>query len=417
MSNSDSRLTSSDEAVQISVLTDLQISLDQKSEIVYGLSVSGINNQIFIDFLLANPDICNAINPEVLVCSECIDQVKLIYLRNGRSDETLARLLASPYTSQSVHASFDSERKDAASESLLREAFEAELQEDQDKEVFEIYLRTRRPFFLPIFSKQNTEVRDHMIGNLVGGIPFTSEKFTWPKCSHGLLMQPIVQINLRDAGDYLNVDLGGGLVQVWAQQIEGGWPMGKGWPWNEDDENFELRVIPEAELLKSAEPYFDHDTPWNISIEEIEKLDMTGQGKISEHPCLMIHSQSRLDAPRVNSWRHFGSMYTPQYDNSTSTLGEFGFDFGCFFSSEYPTSSVPNPDSEFIPNACYLGGYGGGHGGQNESYPLKMRDGREAQLLFNYRSDGDSYTAVVFSIFYVLDDDGPKFDFHYYRYA
>ncbi len=425
MSELDCRLTSLDEVVRISALADPKMNSDKKSEIVFGLSMSGVNNQLFIDYLLINPEICNDINPEVLISSECADQVKVIYVKHGQCDETLARLLTSLCTSQAVQASFDSDSKDAASESLLRETFEAKIQEDQDRDTFEIYLKTRRPFFLPIFSTQNTEVHDHIIGSLVGGTPFTSENFTWPKCPRGLLMQPIVQINLRDAGNYLNVDLGGGLVQVWARQIEGGWPMGKGWPWNEDDENFDLRVITETELIIKSQPHVEQQAPWKISIERIEELESTGQRQICDHPCLMIHSRARLDSPRVHSWRHFGSMYTPRYDNSTSTLydnststlGEFGFDFGSCFFSEYPIYSVPNPDSDFIQNACYIGGFGGGHGGQNESYPLRMRDGRAAQLLFNYRSEGDSYNAVVFSVNFALDDEAPKFEFQYYRYA
>jgi hypothetical protein len=154
--------------------------------------------------------------------------------------------------------------------------------------------------------------------------------------------------------------------------------------------------------------------PWMISLEELQVL---GEQAINEHPCLMIHSKKKLGNPRVESWRLFGSMFSPRYDNSTSQLGDFSFEFFSTFFSEYPVDDIPNPDSQSIPNACYLGGFGGGRGGQNEPYPLKMRDEREARLLFNYLSEGDSYTAVNLSLFFAVDDRGVDFGFCHYRYT
>jgi hypothetical protein len=230
-------------------------------------------------------------------------------------------------------------------------------------------------------------------------------------------MQPILQIDLTDAGAQLKINLGSGLVQVWAQQIVGGWPMGKGWPFNEDDENFVIRLIPESAFLDIIDEVLLKDVPWLISMEQLENEELQGKRNVCDHPCLMIHSESRISNPRIDSWLHFGSMYTPRYDNSTSMLGEPTFDFGCYFYSEFPVDSVPNPDSDFSFNSCYLGGYGGGNGGQNETYPLKLRNGQESRLLFNYRSEGDSYMAVTFSLYFAINDEVPTFGFHYYRYA
>jgi hypothetical protein len=212
----------------------------------------------------------------------------------------------------------------------------------------------------------------------------------------------------------LGEKLGKGLLQVWARQIEGGWSVGKGWPWNEDDENFEIRIIPEIALGATSDPLLDEQMPWMISIEEFQTHE---DSAVNDHPCLMIHSKARIQNPVINSWRHFGSMFTPRYDNSTSQLGNFSFDFFSSFFSEYPVDDVPNPDSGSIPHACYLGGFGGGHGGQNEPYPLKMRDGRLARSLFTYRSEGDSYTAVIFCLYFAYGEKGVDFGFHHYRYS
>jgi hypothetical protein len=417
MANLEIVLTGSDESAQISTLIASDAEFDQKSELVYGLTLNGVSNPAFIEFLRMNTEFCDSINHEILLHPACPDRIKIIFAQHSQCDEVLARLLTEPGTSRSVQDAFDLKKRDADAEVLLRETFEGLAQEDQDKALLEAYLQERTPFFLPVFANQDITNLEHRTASLIGGVPFTNSEFEWPKGPDRVPMQPIVQINLSDAQACLNLDLRGGLVQVWARQIEGGWEMGKGWPDNEDDDHFLLRVIPKSALQKVSQPLVVGEAPWDKSIEQLEMDVLRSHASINEHPCLIIHSQARIDNPRIDSWRYFGSMFTPRYDNSINMLGEASFDFSVEFFAEYPVESISNPDSGYILNACYLGGYGGGHGGQNEAYPLKLRDGREAQLLFNYRSEGDSYTAVTFSLYFVLDDQGPSFGFQYYRYA
>lgn len=71
---------------------------------------------------------------------------------------------------------------------------------------------------------------EHRMADLVGGIPFTSDAFPWPATPGSWLnMQPIVQINLETAGQCLKLDLGAGLLQVWAFafQMADGQVLGK----------------------------------------------------------------------------------------------------------------------------------------------------------------------------------------------
>lgn len=411
------RVTSLDESIRVSTLAEPGLDVDEKRELIYGLTLAGISDSRLFEFLEADPDSCDAINPDVLVDPACPDRIKVFVLKNSKSNEIRVRLVTAPGLSKAIESAFDPEARDRETETVIRETYSDEAQEDEDKAFIEKYIETRLPFFVPRFEAQDVANPAHRLATLVGGFPFTSEKFPWPRDAAGRHKQPIVQLDLTQAGKVLQVDLGRGLLQVWANQIEGGWPFGKGWPWNKDDANFEVRVIPESSLGDPLDQDDPKDAPWLKSMEQLEKGKWKPEGSIAEHPCLMIHSGSRLLQPRISAWVHFGSMHIPRYDDSADMRGSTTFEFSDFFFSEFPTESIPNPDSGFIPNACYLGGYGGGHGGQNEAYPLRLRDGREARLLFNYRGEGDSYTAVNFSLLFVLDEDGPTFGFQYYRYA
>jgi len=52
------------------------------------------------------------------------------------------------------------------------------------------------------------------LGNMVGGWPYTSEKYPWPGGNDPY--PPFLQLNLKDISCYSNTDLGEGLLQVWA---------------------------------------------------------------------------------------------------------------------------------------------------------------------------------------------------------
>lgn len=410
-------LDNPDEGARIAALVQPEFDADQKFEIIAGLSATGLSDPRFLDFMESNPGASDAINPDALLDPACPEQLVSMFLKYSRSSENLIQVLASPRFKKSLEVAFDPEARETEAEATLRAEFETQAGEPEDRELFDKFLKSKLPAFIPRFEPQDSADLSHRVATLIGGVPFTSSKHPWPRCAANIPKQPIIQVNLAEAGRLLGVDLGKGLVQVWANQIDGGWPTSGGWPFNEDDENFELRLIPVASLLDVPANDQPSVAPWQRSIEELEQEQWNGGLNLADHPCLMLHSERRIENPRVSSWVDFGKMYPPRYGSSLDLLGEATFDFTSLFYADFPVDSVLNPDSGFIPNGAYLGGYGGGYGGQNEAYPLKMRDGRLSRLLLNYRSDGDSYTAVTLALHFFMGKKGPKFGFQYYRYA
>lgn len=80
--------------------------------------------------------------------------------------------------------------------------------------------------------------------DLIGGLPFTSEKFPWPKTPGGdLWMQPILQLDLQNAGALLGIELGSDILQVWGPVAENVKLL------STDIDDFVLRRISKKELL------------------------------------------------------------------------------------------------------------------------------------------------------------------------
>lgn len=404
------RITSPDESVRLSALGETELEMEDKRCLISGLTLASMSDSRLTEFLESNPRVCDDISPDVLTDPACPDWLKAFVLGNCRRDENLIRILGTSGISKVVEEAFDREHREREAVSFFKEIFSDYAHEEGDKEFLKKYLATKLPYFIPRFEPQNFASSGSRLGDLVGGVPYTSAKYPWPECPRGLHKQPIVQIDLANAGRLLKVEFGGGLLQVWANLIEGGWSLGSVFADDEDDEQIEIRVIPQASLREPSDENYPERGPWLESMRELELAERLGERE-SENPCLMRHSESRLLRPRVSSWIHFGSMYLPRF-----ALRPDREDFSVFFFQEFPTESFPNPDSDYIPDMCYLGGFGGGRGGQIEPYPLRLRGGRESRLLFNYQSDGDSYTAVNFSLSFILGDEGPTFGYQHYRH-
>ena len=109
------------------------------------------------------------------------------------------------------------------------------------------YVSEARPFCASIRKPQLLGDPSCRMMDLIGGFPFTSEEFPWPKCgTTGLPMQPIVQLNLRTAGARLGIDLGTDLVQVWGPVANDAKSL------STLRSDFVLRRIPQEKLLTRA---------------------------------------------------------------------------------------------------------------------------------------------------------------------
>jgi hypothetical protein len=286
------------------------------------------------------------------------------------------------------------------------------------KKCIENYSTSSRPYCVANFLPINPKDTSHRLGDMVGGFPFTSYADPWPVSEMGIYKQPIVQINLELAGKLLEEDLGSGLLQVWADVLEDGWQYDSGWPVEKVMNAVQIRVIEKHDLSESPNSFYPSYAPWDTPDEELDDS--------KSHVCLMRLLRNHINNPRIN-WIEFGRMFQPTYSWEIPTeFSDQGYlvddlvDAFCEWDSNnhYLHEFVPQPESPFIPRSTYLGGFGGGNGGQNEPYPLKFKDGTEGKLLFNTLTDGDSYASVSLAVYWKRNEDGSvQFEVTYYRYA
>ncbi|MDD5029772.1 MAG: hypothetical protein PHH58_09775 [Rhodoferax sp.] len=110
----------------------------------------------------------------------------------------------------------------------------------------EAYAAMSRPYCLPRFLPLDKTNQTHRLADQLGpGFPFTSAQWPWP-LENDEPMQPIVQINLDNAGKLLGENIGDGLLQCWAHAM-------KGRPNHWDPL---LRIIPKADMLQTMDSHY-----------------------------------------------------------------------------------------------------------------------------------------------------------------
>jgi hypothetical protein len=119
----------------------------------------------------------------------------------------------------------------------------------EDKAYLELYQNSFRPFYVPRFLPFDRALHEHRISDQVlCGFPYTSMKWPWPKGENHRPMQPIMQLNLSNAGKLLGLPLGEGLIQVWGS-------VGSKW-------KTLIRNIPQHDLCEALNQDYPLDAPW-----------------------------------------------------------------------------------------------------------------------------------------------------------
>jgi len=140
-------------------------------------------------------------------------------------------------------------------ETLLQ--FANSLEDDNLKIAVKTYADQSRPYCIPKFMPFDRGNPQHRFDDQIFcGFPFTSAKWPWPKEKSGAYMQPIAQINLKNAGKLLECDLGDGLLQVWGEVSGNG--------------NMDTRVIRADDLNEPMDNFYPETAPWldqNLSFE------------------------------------------------------------------------------------------------------------------------------------------------------
>lgn len=131
------------------------------------------------------------------------------------------------------------------------------------------YAAMSRPYCLPRFLPLDKTNQTHRMADQLGpGFPFTSAKWSWP-FANDEPMQPIVQIDLDNAGKLLGDNIGDGLLQCWALAAEG---QPNHW-------NPLLRIIPREDLLQPMDSHYPIADRRNRYKEEPRREGLGGSGE------------------------------------------------------------------------------------------------------------------------------------------
>ncbi len=224
-------------------------------------------------------------------------------------------------------------------------------------EALRVFAGEGKPFALPKLKPQDRSSKKQRIADLLGGMPFTSDAYPWPTGgADALHMQPVVQIDLKNAGQLLGFDFGDGLLQLWSL-------VGKSKESLNvvdmafDVENYSgllLRVIPPHETSKAPSEFFPDFSPWT-------NLPGTASDPDS---VLFIQASEAMSIGSVISWRLSKElMYPiPQYETHNvmhvvPQPAEKSEDVDATeLFEEFRAAAVVHLQSPRINNGFYLGG-------------------------------------------------------------
>jgi hypothetical protein len=259
-----------------------------------------------------------------------------------------------------------------------------EIEYPEVKEALHIFASEGRPYALPSFKSQDRSSAKHRIADLIGGFPYTSEAYPWPVGgADGLYMQPVIQINLKEAGKLLKFDFGEGLLQIWSV-------TGK------DEKSFSpyemaldadkskgvlLRIIPVEEISKTPDNFYPEFSPWLKSESRKDKGGL-----------LFIEPDKHMTDGSLIKWKQAEQfMYpTPLYEiHNIETLipnpaevtkGVDGFDL--FEELRAGVSTLLKSPAD--GGTCYLGGVRGYGDGRDadpaQGFPVLVNVGGEVNL-------------------------------------
>ena len=150
---------------------------------------------------------------------------------------------------------------------------------------------------------------NHRKGDLFfGGIPYTSEKWPWPLDSKGCRLYPIAQIDLENAGDLLQLNLGAGKLQVWGEFRNKCYKgFEKNYDNNIDSEDWRLRFSDEFKLIFRTIPSGD-------LLDEICQEKSLGNATVADKLFAKYSKSLRMhEGNNLIDWQSPGEMYYPSF--------------------------------------------------------------------------------------------------------
>lgn len=213
--------------------------------------------------------------------------------------------------------------------SMLIDGIDIAIENTESQEVkkyLEDLRHTPRMVFLPVYIDSPIEpsnLEDRLSDQLIYGYPFTSDRWPWPKSESQVAKQPLLQLNLENAGKKLGLKLGEGILQVWINSVDE--EIECQGPWGET----EFRIIPSADLSDPLEV---------TSLKEARWLEHKDE-------YIALGNQS---SPRIN-WIPVG-FQLPLLDSPVDGLTEEEV-------GNYWNKLMPERDDDFSYEYAQLGGY------------------------------------------------------------
>jgi hypothetical protein len=265
---------------------------------------------------------------------------------------------------------------------LLRKwrVFSASAASEPFNVAFEKYLKHAQPFCEGGRVSQDMEASAGRRMDLIGGAPYTSGRYPWPRTADGKYwMQPVLQLSLANAGELLQRDLGADTLQIWGPVGSSARSIGS------SPNEFLMRLIPADHF---AEPPTVDIPNWQSGLD--------GQGGVQFAFALDESDEEAKSNGRI--WRLRGPMYGPALLFWEACAEEVAAcSQGDEFSEWIEQLFALDEYSEYLSmnNGSYLGGVGGQSGGIND---CSSGDGLLARI-----SDGQGLIVAVHAAGVVRD--------------
>jgi len=273
--------------------------------------------------------------PSILEMAQCPD----FYMEWASKHGTLLQklfVLRNPNITKDVHDGVTAENLIQNANNQLRQLANLQLDPKFTKCV-EVFAQKSSPYCMPKFLQFDKYDPAHRLQDqIINGFPFTSASHPWPLNKQGFHMQPLAQIDLREASSRLEVNLGEGLLQVWA-------------PYIDCVDDLSIRLIEREELSSLMDEFYPNDAVW------------------LEDPDSCIFKLHNLDLPSSRiEWLDFGQMFYPDLwrlisDNKVSVYIEDPDEYELEdLESQLDSMDIPTASFHWFKDnipALYLGGY------------------------------------------------------------
>jgi uncharacterized protein YwqG len=298
-----------------------------------------------------------------------LEQKIEIYFREIGSNS--ARTLLTPNYLEKALEKYIEILIDDQSDPLIREALKA-------------YCKISEPYARSVLTPQNSKNYEQRTQDMIGGFPYTSEKHPWPICEEsGLHMQPIVQINLVNAGKILEFDFGHGILQLWgrvARTTEELDRINIGYK-RDFSRGINLRIIDLNDLSETPSDFFPEFSPWLTD----------------ENNCFFVPNRDWLAKPLIQ-WKRVSRMFQRifyewnSFDQLTkhtrSALVDEDFEDEDEKWEEFRAIVETSLDTATLGHFSRLGGMWGASGPRDPSVGYKV--------LFNVFDESDLTFTIIF---------------------